>query len=123
MKKVLLIEDDKFLSDMYVTKFSKFGYKIETAYDGEEGIKKTKKTRPDVILLDIRLPLKDGFEVLKEIKKDQKTRGIPVILLTNLGQKEDIEEGLKLGAVDYLIKAQFTPQEIVDKVKKITSTD
>ena len=123
MKKVLLIEDDKFLSDMYVAKFSKFGYEIETAYDGEEGIKKTKKIKPDIILLDIRLPLKDGFEVLKEVKKDQKTKDIPVILLTNLGQKEDIEKGLKLGAVDYLIKAQFTPQEIVDKVKKITSTD
>ena len=120
MKKVLLIEDDKFLSDMYVTKFSKFGYKIETAYDGEEGIRKIKGLKPDIILLDIRLPLKNGFEVLKETKKDQKTKDIPIILLTNLGQKEDTERGLKLGAVDYLIKAQFTPQEVVDKVKKIT---
>jgi len=123
MEKILLIEDDKFLSDMYVTKFSKFGYKIETAYDGEEGIRKTRKIGPDVILLDIRLPLKDGFEVLKEIKKDQKTKDIPVILLTNLGQKEDIEKGVKLGAVDYLIKAQFTPQEVVDKVRRITSNN
>ncbi|TRZ81398.1 response regulator [bacterium] len=119
--KILLVEDDKFLSDMYVTKFSKLGYEIETAYDGEEGIRKIKKIKPDIILLDIRLPLKNGFEVLRETKKDQKTKNIPVILLTNLGQKEDIEEGLKLGAVDYLIKAQFTPQEIVDKVKRITS--
>ncbi len=119
--KILLVEDDKFLSDMYVTKFSKLGYEIEAAYDGEEGIRKIKKLRPDIILLDIRLPLKDGFEVLRETKEDQKTKNIPVILLTNLGQKEDIKEGLKLGAVDYLIKAQFTPQEIVDKVKRITS--
>ncbi len=123
MKKVLLIEDDKFLSDMYVTKFSKLGYRIETAYDGEEGIRKIKKIKPNIILLDIRLPLKDGFEVLREAKKDQKTKDIPVILLTNLGQKEDIEEGLKLGAIDYLIKAQFTPQEVVDKVKKIIFND
>jgi len=123
MEKILLIEDDTFLSDMYVTKFSKLGYKIETAYDGEEGIKKIKSLSPDVILLDIRLPLKDGFEVLKEIKDDEKLKDIPVILLTNLGQKEDIEKGLKLGAVDYLIKAQFTPQEVVDKVKKVTATN
>jgi DNA-binding response OmpR family regulator len=121
--KILLIEDDKFLSDMYVTKFSKFGYEIETAYDGEEGIRKIKELKPDIILLDIRLPLKDGFEVLGETKKDQKTKDIPIILLTNLGQKEDIEKGLKLGAVDYLIKAQFTPQEVVDKVKKITENN
>ncbi len=119
MRKILLVEDDKFLSDMYVTKFTKLGYEIETAYDGEEGIKKIKELKPDVILLDIRLPLKNGFEVLRETKKDQKTEDIPIILLTNLGQKEDIEKGLKLGAVDYLIKAQFTPQEVVDKVKKV----
>jgi len=118
--KILLAEDDAFLSDMYVTKFSKLGYKIDVAYDGEEAIKKINKSLPDVLLLDIRMPLKDGFEVLTEIKDNEKTKNIPVILLTNLGQKEDVEKGLKLGAVDYLIKAQFTPQEVVEKVKKIT---
>jgi len=121
--KILLIEDDKFLSDIYVTKFAKLGYKIDTAYDGEEGIKKIKKEKPDIVLLDIRLPIKDGFGVLKEAKADEKIKDIPIILLTNLGQKEDIEKGLKLGAVDYLIKAQFTPQEVVDRIKKITEKD
>jgi len=117
--KILLAEDDRFLSDMYVTKFSRLGYNIDIARDGEEAIKKIPKFLPDVILLDIKMPLKDGFDVLKIIKGDEKTKNIPVILLTNLGQKEDIERGLKLGAVDYLIKAQFTPQEVVDKVKKV----
>lgn len=118
--KVLLIEDDKFLSDMYVTKFFQLGYDIETAYDGEEGLRKAYKIKPNLILLDIKLPLKNGFQVLKEIKENVKTKDIPVILLTNLGQKEDVEKGKKLGAADYMIKAQFTPQEVVDKVKKLT---
>jgi len=117
--KILLIEDDTFLSDMYVTKFSKLGYNISAAYDGIDGIKQAKKIKPEIILLDVRLPLKDGFEVLKEIKADDNIKNIPVILLTNLGQKEDIDKGLKLGATDYLIKAQFTPQEVVDKVRQI----
>jgi DNA-binding response OmpR family regulator len=118
--KILLAEDDTFLSDMYFTKFSKLGYDIDTARDGEEAVKKILKSLPDVILLDIKMPLKDGFDVLKIIKENEKAKEIPVILLTNLGQKEDIERGLKLGAVDYLIKAQFTPQEVVEKVKQVT---
>lgn len=117
--KILLVEDDTFLSDMYVTKFSRLGYDIDTAYDGEEGLKKIKKQKPDIILLDIRLPIKNGFEVLKELKQDDATKKIPVLLLTNLGQKEDIEKGIKLGARDYMIKSQFTPQEVVEKVKNI----
>jgi DNA-binding response OmpR family regulator len=118
--KILLIEDDKFLSDMYVTKFSQLGYAIETAYDGEEGLKKAYKIKPGLILLDIKLPLKNGFQVLEELKENIETKNIPVILLTNLGQQEDVEKGKKLGAVDYMIKAQFTPQEVVEKVKKLT---
>ena len=118
--KILLAEDDTFLSDMYVTKFSRLGYDIDTACNGEEAVKKIFKIIPDVVLLDIKMPLKDGFSVLESVKKNKKTKDIPVILLTNLGQQEDVDRGLKLGAVDYLVKAQFTPQEVVEKVKQVT---
>ncbi len=116
--KVLLIEDDTFLSGLYATKFSMEGFECFSATDGEAGLKLAKEKLPDAILLDIILPVKDGFEVLAELKKDSATKAIPVILLTNLSQKEDAEKGLKQGAVDYLIKAHFMPSEVVDKVKK-----
>ncbi len=116
---ILLVEDDAFLADMYMTKFLRLGYKIQVVHDGVTALKKIKKEKPQLVLLDIRLPLKNGFEVLKEVKKDKATQNIPVILLTNAAQPEDKERGLKLGAEDYLIKAQLTPQEVVDKVKKL----
>jgi CheY-like chemotaxis protein len=86
--------------------------------NGEAGLMDAKKKNPDVILLDILLPKMDGFTVLEKLKEDGATKKIPVILLTNLGQKDDVQRGLKLGAVDYLIKAHFKPSETVVKVKK-----
>jgi len=87
------------------------------AIDGEEGLKRIREDKPDLILLDLILPGVDGFEVLSKLKEDPTLASIPVIILSNLGQREDIEKGLKLGAIDYLVKAHFTPNEIVDKVK------
>lgn len=116
-KNILIIEDDKFLRELIVKKLEKEGYSTFEAIDGEEGIKKIKETKPDLILLDLILPGIDGFEVLSKIKEDLMMAKIPVIILSNLGQKEDIDRGLKLGAVDYLIKAYFTPGEIIQKVK------
>ncbi len=116
--RVLLVEDDSFLAEMYVTKLSIEGFEVSRAEDGEKGARLAQKELPDLILLDILLPKKDGFEVLEILKKDTATINIPVILLTNLSQKEDIDRGLKLGAVDYLIKAQFMPSEVVEKIKK-----
>ncbi len=118
-QKVLIAEDDAFLAGIYSSKFQSEGYVVEHAPDGEEALKIAQKFLPDIILLDILMPKMDGFEVLKHLKKDSKTKDIPVILLTNLGQKSDVEFGLKQGAVDYLIKAHFMPQETVDKVKKV----
>lgn len=115
---ILLVEDDSFLAEMYATKLSIEGFEVSLAQDGEKGIRLAQKEIPDLILLDILLPKKDGFEVLETIKKDDPTKNIPVILLTNLSQKEDIDRGLKLGAIDYLIKAQFMPSEVVEKIKK-----
>jgi len=116
-KRILVIEDDKFLRELIAKKLIKEGYETSEAVDGEEGIKKIKEEKPDLILLDLILPGIDGFEVLSRMREDSTTNSIPVIILSNLGQKEDVEKGLKLGAVDYLIKAHFTPGEIIEKIK------
>ncbi len=117
--KILLVEDDPFLLDMYSTKFKEVGFNIVVAQDGEMGLVKAKEELPDLILLDIVLPKKDGFEVLKLLKSDNQTAKIPVILLTNLGLDSDVKRGLELGAQSYIIKAHFTPTEVVAKVKEI----
>ena len=116
-KNILVIEDDKFLRELIIQKLLKEGYDVSEAVDGEQGIKKIKEEKPGLVLLDLILPGIDGFEVLSQMKKEPDLSSIPVIILSNLGQKEDVERGLKLGAVDYLIKAHFTPGEIIDKIK------
>lgn len=116
---ILIVEDDVFLADLYRTKFSLDGFNVLMAYDGEKGLETVKKKLPDVILLDLVLPKLSGFAVLEGIKKDKKISSIPVILLTNLSQKSDVEKGLKMGANDYLIKAHFMPSEVVAKIKKL----
>ncbi len=118
-KNILIIEDDEFLRGLISKKLFAEDFKISVAVDGEEAVKKIKEEKPDLILLDLILPVMNGFEVLSKIKKDSSTNSIPVIILSNLGEKEDIDKALTLGVVDYLIKAQFTPEEIVEKVEKI----
>lgn len=118
-KKVLLVEDDKMILDMYTLKFTQEGYEVTQAENGKDGLDLAKKIQPDIILLDIILPQMDGFTVLKSVKADPKTKDVPVVLLTNLGQDGDVKKGIELGAVDYLIKANFTPSQVVDKVKSV----
>jgi len=118
-KKILVVEDDKFLRDLISQKLTKEGYEVDEAIDGEEGVKMLKEIKPDLVLLDLILPGIDGFEVLVKMKEDSSISSTPVIILSNLGQKEDVEKGLKLGAVDYLIKAHFTPGEIIDKIRAV----
>ena len=117
--KILLIEDDPFLLSMYSTKFSMEKFQVVSADDGEKGLKTAKEVKPSIILLDILMPKMNGFEVLEELKKDKSTASIPVILLTNLNQKDEIERGMNMGADDYLIKAHFMPSEVVEKIKKV----
>lgn len=117
-KTILIIEDDKFLRELIAQKLLKEDYRVSEAVDGEEGIRKIKEEKPDLILLDLILPGIDGFEVLTKMRDDPEISSIPAIILSNLGQKEDVERGLKLGAKDYLIKAHFTPGEIIEKIKK-----
>lgn len=118
-KRILIVEDDTFLAGMYVSKLTMEDLEAKLATNGEDGLKIAKEELPDLILLDILLPRMDGFEVLKGLKDDPTTNKIPVILLTNLGQKKDVNRGLELGAKDYLIKAHFMPNEVVAKIKKI----
>ncbi len=118
-KKILIVEDDKFLRELIAKKLTKENYDTVEAIDGEEGVKKVKEEKPDLILLDLILPGIDGFEVLSRIKEDPVLAQIPVIILSNLGQREDIDRGLGLGASDYLIKAHFTPGEIIEKIRAI----
>ncbi len=120
---ILVIEDDKFLRELITRKLTEENYKIADAVDGEEGIEKVKKEKPDLILLDLILPGIDGFNVLSQLKGNSELSDIPVIILSNLGQREEVEKGLKLGAIDYLIKAHFTPGEIVVKIKKTLEND
>lgn len=118
-QKILLIEDDPFIYEMYTTKFEHAGYAIDVATTGREGLERVKEWKPDIVLLDILIPELDGFGVLEAIRSAPETARLPVAMLTNLGQKEDIERGQKLGASAYIVKAHFTPQEVVSKVKAL----
>lgn len=117
-KKIMIVEDDAFVMDIYSTKLNQEGYEVLPAENGAEAMKKLEKEIPDLILLDIIMPYVDGLQVLKKIKADERLKDIPVIFLTNLSQKEDINEGFGLGVSEYLIKSHFTPSEVLEKIKK-----
>jgi len=118
-KTIMIIEDDFFVMDIYQTKLALEGFNIISASNGMVALEKLNTTvvKPDLILLDILMPYVNGLEVLKKIKERDDLKNIPVILLTNLSQKEDIDVGLGLGADDYLIKSHFTPSEVMEKIK------
>jgi len=117
--KILIVEDDGFLSQMYSAKLKIEGFEVVSAFDGEKALRTAKKEAPNLILLDLLLPKKSGFDVLAALKRDSETSGIPVIVLSNLGQKTDIDRCFELGAADYLIKAHFIPSEVIAKIKKV----
>lgn len=121
-QKILIIEDDGFLLQMYAAKLALEGYEVFSALDGSKGLKLAQERLPDLIILDLKLPELDGFQVLTHLKKNPKTKKIPVIVLTNLTQKKDINYCLKLGANDYIIKAHFIPAEVISRVKKILTS-
>ncbi|MBI3485520.1 response regulator [Candidatus Daviesbacteria bacterium] len=118
MSKILVAEDDKFLANAYRIKLTKAGFEVMMVGDGEEALAALNKFIPDLILLDLVMPKKDGFAALQEIKKDERLKNIPVIIASNLGQKEDIEKGLKLGAIDFIIKSDLSMDELVKKINK-----
>ena len=119
MKKILLTEDDPFLIEIYTTKLKEAGFEVDVAENWEEVLKKLQGEKPDLLLLDIVLPGIDGWEVLKRVKADPHLEDIKIITLSNLGQKDDEKKGLELGAIKYLIKANYTPSQIVEEIKKV----
>jgi len=115
-RKILIVEDDKFLRELFVRKMFSEGFDVESAVDADQVFEILATKKPEVILLDLILPGIDGFEILDKLKKDDKLKTIPVIVISNLGQKEDIDRATKLGAVDFLIKANYTLDEIIVRV-------
>ncbi|SRR5258708_22156409 len=119
MKKVLVAEDDKFLANAYRIKLAKAGFEIKLATDGQEVIEALKTYTPDIMLLDLVMPIRDGFSALEEIKANEQWKHIPVIVASNLGQKEDTERAQKLGAADVVVKSDLSLDELVEKVNKL----
>lgn len=122
-KRVLIVEDDLTLRNVLAEFLSSEGFLVGVASDGEEGISMIKSYNPDIVLLDIILPKKNGFEVLKEVKDNEGKLSVPFVLLTNLGSLDDIEKALELGATTYLVKGDYQVREIVEKVKEILSKE
>jgi DNA-binding response OmpR family regulator len=118
-KKILIIEDDNILQKALQEFLIGENFEVFSALDGEEGVKMTKENNPDLILLDIILPRKDGYEVIKDLKADEAVKNIPIVLLTNLGSLNDVEKALELGATTYLIKADYKLEEVVKKIKEV----
>jgi DNA-binding response OmpR family regulator len=120
---IFMAEDDPLMSRMYERVFKASGFTLEMASDGEEAISKLEKmgTNPTIMLLDVMMPKKNGFDVLRQIKQNEKLKNVPVVMLTNLAGEADAEKALSLGAVLYLVKSQYDPKQIVDKVKEIIS--
>jgi len=118
MKKILFIEDDMALQKAFGTILKNKGYEVTSAFDGETGLKMAKEEGPDLILLDLILPKIHGFEVLKRLKEEKETQEIPVIILTNLEDTENVGKALELGATTYLLKTQYGLEEVLEKIKK-----
>jgi two-component system, OmpR family, alkaline phosphatase synthesis response regulator PhoP len=116
-KKILLAEDDKFICRAYSDGFERAGFAVTVVNDGDAVIGSLEKDKPDIIMLDIIMPSKNGFEVLGDIKMSNDFKKIPVIILSNLGQETDVDKGKELGAVDYLVKSNTSMKEVVEKIK------
>ncbi|MBP6993945.1 response regulator [Candidatus Woesebacteria bacterium] len=119
MKKIIIAEDDKFLANAYQMKFSKFGYEITLVVDGEELISLLETNKPDLIILDLVMPAKDGVSVLQELRRNTKWKSIPVIVVTNLDQKEDIKKCQDLGISDYIMKNKMSLERLHDKIRVV----
>lgn len=120
--KVLIIEDDTFFQKFYATKLQEKGYEVAVASDGEEGLLKASSDKPNIILLDIIMPKKDGFEVLEALSQDLNLKVIPVLVLSSLGQEQDVEKAKKLGAVDYINKSFYDVETLFSKIANAAKT-
>jgi len=118
MEKILLIEDEELIIRLLSKKLAAIGYDVSLAMNGEEGLEKIKQIVPDLILLDIVMPRMGGFEVMAEMKKDENIADIPVIIISNSGQPLELEKAKELGAADWLVKTEFDPKEVAEKIQK-----
>ncbi len=118
-KKVLIVEDEELVAEILEKKLKEAGYNVEVARDGEEGLNKMRKRKPDLVLLDIIMPKKGGFEVMEEMRKDENLKDIDVMVISNSGQPVELDKAKALGAKDWLIKTEFDPQEVLDKVNNL----
>lgn len=116
--KIVLVEDDQFLARVLIFRLEQEGFNVISVDNGLTAFEIIKKENPDMVLLDLLLPKKNGFEVLQELKSDQSAGRIPVVILSNLGQKTDVDKGMALGAADYLIKANFGIKDVISKIKE-----
>lgn len=119
MKKILVIEDDPTLNKIYEIKLKSAGFEVIIATNGESGLESAQSFQPDLIILDLLIPRKDGFEVLSELKKNGLTKKIPVLITSNLGEEDNIEKGMDLGAAQYLVKSNSSITELINKIKKL----
>lgn len=122
MSTLFLVEDDALMIRMYEKAFRASGFDLKMTFDGEEAINTLKiiDIKPDIAVIDVMMPKLSGFDVLRFMKADPKLKSVPVVLLTNLSDEQDKKKGFELGAVDYLVKSEFSPKEIVDKIKEIS---
>lgn len=119
MKKILIIEDDEFLQGLEATKIKNSGYEVITAINGEDGMKRISDSKVDLVLLDLLLPNYDGFQILKKIREGELNKNIPVIVFSNLSEKSDIDKANGLGATRFMIKSNFSLEELVEYINKV----
>lgn len=117
-KKILIVEDDRSLQNALVETIRQEGYETASAFNGEEGLEKLEEFAPDLVLLDIILPKKDGYEVLEQLKKDEKTKNIPVLILTNLEEVDNVQKALDLGATTFMVKSDFSLKDVMGKIRE-----
>ncbi|MEK7517113.1 MAG: response regulator [Patescibacteria group bacterium] len=123
MKKILVVEDDNYLANAYRVKLSKAGLEVKNAFDGNEALGILQTYTPDIILLDIVMPKKDGFATLQDLKTNEQFKNIPVIIASNLGQKEDFDKAMKLGAMGFFVKTDFSLNNLIEKINKILNAN
>lgn len=118
-KKIMIIEDDDFLRSLAVTKLQSSGFDTESSSNGQDGLSKLQASVPDLLILDLMLPVMNGFDVLRSIRNDQNLKNLPVIVFSNMGEEKDIKMCLDLGITDYMIKSNFTLDELVEKINMV----
>jgi len=123
MKSILLIEDDPFIAEIYSTKLKEEGFEVDTVQEGKSAFKIIKEKKPDLLLLDVVLPNIDGWEILRKVKQTPELSHIKIIILSNLEERPEIEKGFQLGADKYLVKAHYTPKDVICEVKKVLTPE